>query len=165
MESVDDEDEGDEYMNLKEAREVAEILRIMKNVWYKGVRPSTRTIYTAALIMDNRVTELEAEYLRENKALQAIEALDMMLGDGVDSATATKDELVKFAIEVYEVVHSAQRGICFDSHDDWRKKADIILAAAKKHGIAEYQNPFEPDPAEAIIREMEEKLKAKKCGQ
>lgn len=111
-----------------------------------------------------RIQELEAEYLRENKALQAIEALDMMLGDGVDSATATKDELVKFAIEVYEVAHSAQRGICFDSHDDWRKKADIILALAKKHGTAEYENPFEPGPDEAIIREMKGKLKAKKCG-
>jgi len=110
-----------------------------------------------------RIRELEVEYLRENKALQAIEALQLMLGGGMVEM-ATKKELVKFASEIYRMSHSAQPGICFESHEAWRKEADIILAAAKKHGIAEYQNPFEPDKTEAVVREMEENLKAKPCG-
>lgn len=86
--------------------------------------------------------KLEKEYLRENKALQAIEALCMMLGDGADSSTATHKEFEEFAIEVYEISHSALRGICYDVHDDWRKIADRVLKAAKKHGITVYENPL-----------------------
>lgn len=89
------------------------------------------------------VCKLKDEYLRENKALQAIEALYMMLGDGVDVRSATKKELDEFAVAVYELSHSAQRGICFDSHEDWRKKADEILRVADKEGIAGYKNPLE----------------------
>ena len=87
--------------------------------------------------------KLLQEYLRENKALQTVEALCMMLGDGVMVETASKKELDKFATEVYEIVHSAQRGECFNVHEDWREKMNTILAAAKKHGILEYQNPLE----------------------
>ena len=95
---------------------------------------------------------LEKEYLRENKALQAIEALVMMLGDGVMVETATRGELEKFTIDIYELSHSAQRKICFDVHEDWRKQADIILAAAKKGGVLEYQNP---SGLETEIKELE----------
>lgn len=88
------------------------------------------------------MNELKADYLRENKALQAIEALCMMLGDGVDVATATKEEMDKFAHEVYKLTHSAQRDLCFDSHDNWRTKADEILEKADKAGIAKYKYPL-----------------------
>ncbi len=117
-----------------------------------------------AEIAEARIKVLETEYLRENKVLQAIEVLEMMLGDGVDSSTATKKELDTFAVEVYLLAHSAQRGICFNSHDKERKKADVILADASKHGVSEYRNPLEPDPNEALIRKVGKKLGAKSCG-
>lgn len=89
--------------------------------------------------------DLKERYLLENKALQAIEALCMMLGDGVHILTATCDELKKFASQVYRISHAVQCGVCRDAHDDWRKDIDEILTTADKRGIAKYENPLEEE--------------------
>lgn len=75
----------------------------------------------------------KAKVLREkrnkyfkNRALAVIEALTMP-----DLVMTDKERLDK----MYQVAHSALKGICYNSHKDWRKETEEMFNSFTKMGL------------------------------
>jgi hypothetical protein len=101
--------------------------------------------------------EARDAYEQADKALQAIEAANIFIDNGIsDWENADRKALERFAHDGYAIAHSMQPArICYSVHDDWRKQADEVLRASDQAGLSKYEMPPLIARIDAKLKEVE----------